>query len=262
MFYFFGHRRSNGTADGVIRSVFSTLIRRCNIRLCLTCRFFYVRAKLQDTNISSSAAAIVTFNMASHGPPSPNKTPRKKNRASGYSPPFYPVMVPRASIPTLLGEVLLPPPDIAGARGGRLTQYRIPQPQQGHDEMPLDNDPLGCDWARIGKCLCSSMMAGPSLVQCRADGGCFRFLHHMCQTEWESEDSMREAYGNRNLCAFHHPALAGLHTTLGVEVNASATPRTTSTVAASTGGDGRTYPRPPPHLARSSVVHSSSGSSS
>jgi hypothetical protein len=102
-----------------------------------------------------------------------------------------------------------------------LTQYRIPQPQQGHDEMPLDNAPLGCDWARIGKCLCSSMMAGPSLVQCRADGGCCRFLHHMCQTEWESEDSMREAHGNRNLCAFHHPALAGLHTTLGVEVNAA-----------------------------------------
>ena len=125
-------------------------------------------------------------------------------------------MVPLASIPTLLDEVLLPPPDIAGARGGRLTI-----PHQGRDEMPLDNAPLVCDWERIGKCLCSSMMAGPSLVQCRADGGCCRFLHHMCQTEWESEDSMREAHGNRNLCAFHHPALAGLHTTLGVEVNAA-----------------------------------------
>ena len=159
MFYFLGHQRSDGTADGVIRSRFSTRIRRCNIRLCLTCRVFYVRAKLQDTNISSSAAAI-TFNMASHGPPSPNKTPRKKNRASGYNPPFYPVMVPRAFIPTLLDEVLLPPPNIAGARF-RLTQYRIPQ-EQGRDAMPLDNAPLGCDWARIGKCLCSSMMAGPS----------------------------------------------------------------------------------------------------
>ncbi len=65
---------------------------------------------------------------------------------------------------------------------------------------------LGCDWARVGKCMCSGM-AG-ALIQCKMVG-CVRLLHHMCQTEWESEDPRREAHGSRSLCTYHHPALAG-----------------------------------------------------
>ena len=145
------------------------------------------------------------FNMEyCYGAPSPNKTPRKKNRLSGYSLPFFPVALPPAPVPNLDGL-------IAGA--SRLSQCRIPQ--QENEQLCLDNFPdmatvalLGCDWARVGKCLCSGM-AGPSLIQCKMVG-CVRLLHHMCQTEWESEDPRREAHGSRSLCAYHHPALAGL----------------------------------------------------
>jgi hypothetical protein len=144
------------------------------------------------------------FNMEYSGAPSPNKTPRRKNRSSGYSPPFFPVALPSAPVPNL---------DILLAGAGRLSQYWIPQ--QENEQLCLDNFPdmasvalLGCDWARVAKCLCSSM-AGPSLIQCKVVG-CVRLLHHMCQMEWESEDPRREAHGSRSLRAYHHPALAGL----------------------------------------------------
>ncbi len=93
------------------------------------------------------------FNMEYSGIPSPNKTPRKKNRSSGYSLPFFPVALPPAPVLNLDGL-------IAGA--GRLSQYRIPQ--QGNEQLCLDNFPdmtsvalLGCDWARVDKCLCSGI---------------------------------------------------------------------------------------------------------
>ena len=70
------------------------------------------------------------FKMEYSGAPSPNKTPRKKNRSSGYSLPFFPVALPPAPVPNLDGL-------IAGA--GRLSQYRIPQ--QENEQLCLDNFP-------------------------------------------------------------------------------------------------------------------------
>jgi len=67
---------------------------------------------------------------------------------------------------------------------------------------------LVCDWARVG--LCQIVGAtGPTLVRCQFAGGCDCVLHHLCQTEWESNDDTgeREAHGIRKLCALHHPAL-------------------------------------------------------
>ena len=77
---------------------------------------------------------------------SPNKIPRKKNRSSGYSLPFFPIIHHPALVPNLDGLI---------ADAGRLSQsYRIPQ--QGNELMCLDNFPnmasvalLGCDWARV-----------------------------------------------------------------------------------------------------------------
>ena len=68
------------------------------------------------------------FNMEYSGASSPNKTPRKKNRSSGYGLPFFPVALPPALVPNLDGQ-------ISGV--GRLSQYRIPQ--QGNEQLCLDN---------------------------------------------------------------------------------------------------------------------------
>jgi hypothetical protein len=78
-----------------------------------------------------------------------------------------------------------------------------------------------CDWARVGKCLVCRM-AGPTLVPCQMSG-CVCHLHHMCQTEWESANIMREAHGSKKLCAYHHPALPNLPAKAMAMVTAKAT---------------------------------------
>ena len=73
------------------------------------------------------------FNMEYYcGAPSPNRTPRKKNRSSEYSLPFFPVALPPAPVPNLDGL-------IAGA--GRLSQYRIPQ-QENEQDIAVDDNTL------------------------------------------------------------------------------------------------------------------------
>jgi len=63
-----------------------------------------------------------------------------------------------------------------------------------------------CDWARLD--LCQKPQGPVSLIKCMEDG-CNRFLHHMCQCIWESDDEdVRQAHGTRKFCAHHHPALA------------------------------------------------------
>jgi hypothetical protein len=62
-----------------------------------------------------------------------------------------------------------------------------------------------CDWARLD--LCQKPQGPVSLIKCMEDG-CNRFLHHMCQCIWESDDEdVRQAHGTRKFCAHHHPAL-------------------------------------------------------
>ncbi len=64
-----------------------------------------------------------------------------------------------------------------------------------------------CDWDHLDFCKLKDAEGPASLIPC-AVNGCHRFLHHMCQTEWECLDDSREAHGTRKLCAHHHPSLA------------------------------------------------------
>ena len=86
------------------------------------------------------------------------------------------------------------------------TQRRIAR-LAGSDGPPATSV---CDWARLDLCKLKDAEGPASLIPC-AVKGCDRFLHHMCQTEWECLDDCREAHGTRKLCAHHHPALADTH---------------------------------------------------